>query len=154
MSNPNGHLVHGLSKHPLNAVWGEMKQRCGNTNCPGYKWYGGKGIKVCDEWVNDFKEFYDWAISNGYEKGLTIERKDPTGDYEPSNCTWLTLSEQQSNKTNTHYLSVNGETHSITEWSEITGIPRMTLTNRILSGLSPEKVIAVGDRRKRGAICV
>lgn len=147
MGNPKGHLVHGLHTHPLNAVWHTMKQRCENPNSRGFKWYGAKGISVCVAW-QDFKTFYDWAISSGYEKGLTIERKVPAGDYEPDNCIWLPLSEQQSNKTNTRYLTVDGETHSITEWSKLTGIPRSTLSNRVnLLGLSPEEALFPGDRR-------
>lgn len=150
MGNPNGHLTHGLYNHHLYAVWRGMKQRCNNPKCRGYKWYGAKGISVCAEWL-DFKNFYNWAISTGYEEGLTIERKDPTGNYAPSNCEWKTMSEQQTNKTNTHYLTVGDETHSITEWSKLTGIPRMTITNRILLGWSPDEVVT--GRRKRGASC-
>lgn len=152
MGNPNGHLIHGLHSHPLYAVWQTMKQRCENPNCRGYRWYGAKGIKVCAAW-HDFKTFYDWAVNNGYEHGLTIERKNHHGDYEPSNCEWITMSEQQSNKSSLHLLTVNGETHTVSEWSKLTGIPRTTLTNRILLGWSPSEVITPG-RRKRGAICV
>jgi len=73
-----------------------MKQRCYNPNNRSYKTYGGRGIKVCDEWRDNFMAFHDWAIANGYEEGLTIDRIDNDGDYEPNNCRWITLQENVS----------------------------------------------------------
>lgn len=78
-----------------------MKERCNNKNSNKYKSYGGRGIKVCDEWQHDFMKFYDWAISSGYKKGLTIERINVNGNYCPKNCTWITPQEQCYNKQNT-----------------------------------------------------
>ena len=70
-----------------------MKQRCNNPNRHNYDNYGGRGIKVCDEWKNDFQAFYDWAMANGYHDDLTIDRIDNDGNYEPNNCQWITLEE-------------------------------------------------------------
>ena len=75
-----------------------MKQRCYNPNSIGYKYYGAKGVSVCDEWKNDFLNFYNWAIKNGYSDNLTIDRINPFGNYEPSNCRWATYKEQANNK--------------------------------------------------------
>lgn len=84
---------HGGSTSKLYWVWDCMKQRCNNPNQRAYKWYGAKGIKVCEEWLNDFTAFQKWAYNNGYKEGLSIDRIDPTKDYSPDNCQWITLSE-------------------------------------------------------------
>ena len=90
--------IHGKYHTRLHGVWNCMKQRCNNPNNQKYKDYGGRGIKVCEEWLHDFQSFYDWAMSNGYADGLSIDRKDVNGDYEPSNCRWATMKEQRHNR--------------------------------------------------------
>jgi hypothetical protein len=75
-----------------------MKQRCANPNNQKYKDYGGRGIKVCEEWLHDFQSFYDWAIANGYADGLSIDRIDVNGNYCPENCRWVTMMEQRHNR--------------------------------------------------------
>ena len=75
-----------------------MKQRCNNPNNQKYKDYGGRGIHVCDEWMNDFQSFYDWAMANDYADGLSIDRIDVNGNYDPSNCRWATMMEQRHNR--------------------------------------------------------
>ena len=90
---------HGLTHHPLYRVWQRMKQCTTSPTHQDYSHYGARGIKVCEEWFNDFKCFYDWAMSHGYRPHLTIERKDVDGDYCPENCTWIPQSEQPRNTT-------------------------------------------------------
>ena len=84
---------HGVRRSRLYSIWSMMKQRCFNSNATKYADYGGRGITVCPEWKNNFKVFYDWAMSNGYRDNLTIDRIDSDKNYEPSNCQWITLSE-------------------------------------------------------------
>ena len=84
---------HGLHKHKLYAIYYQMLQRCYNPNSQRYKYYGGSGIHVCSEWQENFLEFYSWAINNGWEDGLSIDRVDNTKGYSPRNCEWVTVSE-------------------------------------------------------------
>ena len=140
---------HSLQNTRLYAVWKHMKERCLNSNAPRFHNYGGRGITICDEWKNDFKTFYDWAIANGYREGLTIDRIDNNGNYEPSNCRWISNLEQQRNRSDNHFLTYNGETKTISEWSEITGINANTLHSRIVyRGWSVEKSLTTIPNRK------
>lgn len=84
---------HGLHKHKLYAIYHGMLQRCYNPKSQRYKYYGSSGVSVCADWKEDFKAFYDWAINNGYEDGLSIDRLDSAEDYCPENCEWVTVSE-------------------------------------------------------------
>ena len=91
-------ISHGLSDTRLYNIWLGMKQRCYYPEHKDFHNYGGRGITVCEEWLNDFKAFYDWAIANGYREDLRIDRIDVNGNYEPSNCRWTTWREQRLNQ--------------------------------------------------------
>ena len=121
---------HGLCKTRLYRIWCAMLTRCSNSEFTEFDRYGGRGIKVCDEW-QEFLPFYEWAMANGYADNLTIDRIDNDGDYRPGNCRWATRSEQNNNTKKNHYITYNGKTHTIAEWSRITGIKYGTLINRI-----------------------
>lgn len=90
--------THGMTNTRLYDTWRAMKARCYNPANPNYKYYGGRGITICDEWKNDFPKFHDWAMSHGYAEDLTIDRINNDGNYEPSNCRWATTAEQNKNK--------------------------------------------------------
>lgn len=91
---------HGLYGTRLYSIWHDMNTRCYYEKTKCYKYYGGRGITICDEWKNNFVNFYNWAINNGYKDNLSIDRIDVNGNYEPSNCRWATMQEQQLNKRN------------------------------------------------------
>ena len=118
-----------------------MKGRCYNPNNNRYKYYGGRGITVCDEWKNDFMAFYDWSITHGWKEGLTIDRIDVNGNYCPENCRWIPLSDQMGNRTNSRYLTFNGETKTLAQWSKISGISSDTISNRLNRGWSVEDAL-------------
>lgn len=92
------HRTHGYSKTRLYRIYYKMRERCYRTDNDNYRWYGALGIKVCDEWLNSFQAFKNWSIENGYKDNLTIDRIDPTKNYEPSNCRWVSIQEQQKTR--------------------------------------------------------
>lgn len=94
----NEHRTHGMSKTRLYRIFYKMHERCYKPTNDNYKYYGGLGVKICDEWVNDFPAFKNWSLMNGYKEDLTIDRIDPSKDYEPNNCRWITIQEQQKNR--------------------------------------------------------
>lgn len=95
----NRSKTHGMSKTRLYRIWHNMKNRCFYTKDKHFNDYGGRGITVCDEWKNDFESFKKWSLSNGYSDELTIDRINNDGNYEPSNCRWVTMKEQCKNRT-------------------------------------------------------
>ena len=120
-----------------------MKGRCENPKADNYKYYGARGIKVCDIWEKNFENFYNWSIKNGYEENLTIDRIDVNGNYCPENCAWKTIKEQENNRRNNRVLMFNGIEKNVTEWSEELGINRETIYKRLRSGWSIEKTLTI-----------
>lgn len=118
---------HGLVNHPLHNIWCGMKERCQNANAENYEWYGGRGITVCDAWQS-FKPFYEWAVANGWQKGLTIDRINVDLPYEPSNCRFVSIREQFRNRRSNCYITVNGETHLQCEWEELLGLKKKIIS--------------------------
>lgn len=134
----------------LKQTYASMKDRCFDNTSKGYKWYGERGIIICDEWIgeNGFSNFCDWSLNNGFDLDLSIDRIDVNGNYSPENCRWVDMKTQQRNKRNTHYVTYNGETKSVGEWSEITGINYNTLLRRINNGWDIEKAMTKPGRKK------
>ena len=110
---------HKMSGTRIYETWQDMKRRCYNKQNARYDRYGGRGITVCDEWLNNFQSFYDWAISNGYSDDLTIDRIDNDGNYEPSNCRWSTAKEQCNNRGSNINITIGNATKSLMCWCEI-----------------------------------
>ena len=127
-----------------------MIQRCINKNILGYKDYGGRGINVCEEWMNKPWTFYEWALKNGYEKNLTIDRIDNNKGYYPENCRWVNDVVQANNKRNTKKYEYNNEYKTIREWSEILKVDYKKLRNRVCgSKFSIKEAIEVPPHQKR-----
>lgn len=123
--------THGMTNTRLHRIWAAMKARCCNENIPAYKYYGGRGITICDEWKDSFEKFYAWAVKSGYRDNLSIDRIDNNKGYSPENCRWATNKEQSNNQRSTRLLTYDGETHSLAEWADITGINYRTLIYRV-----------------------
>lgn len=131
---------HGLSKSKNWNVWQSMLQRCNNSNNKDYYNYGARGVKVCDEWM-EYINFYNWSMKNGYTDGVSIDRVNPNGNYEPSNCRWITNKMQQNNKRNNIHIIYEGTPLTLTELAEKTGINRDTLEMRYIRGDRQERLI-------------
>jgi len=143
------HTTHGKSYTRLFNIWIGMRQRCRDTALPEYPRYGGRGIKVCSEWDENFETFEKWAYENGYDDSLTIDRIDVNGNYEPSNCRWITMFEQQSNKRSNILLTYKGETRTAKEWSRITNISYSALIQRVHRGWDVERVLTTPWKQRR-----
>lgn len=144
--------THGKTDTRLFRIWSKMVARTEDPKQDHFDCYGGRGIRVCEEWRNSFQAFYDWAVNNGYKAGLSIDRIDVNGDYSPENCKWSTMKEQSRNRRSNVKLTYHGETMLMVEWSERTGIKFGTLWARIfVSGWTVEEAIEtpVGKRRRK-----
>ena len=131
---------HGKTNTRLYQIWRGIKKRCYVPTHKYYKHYGGRGIIVCDEWKNNFMNFYDWAVRNNYNEKLTIDRIDVNGNYEPNNCRWITQSEQLKNKTNNVYISYKGRTQTMSDWAKEFGLKQNVFRQRYILGWSMEKI--------------
>lgn len=118
----------------LHYIYYNIKQRCYNEKNPAYKYYGGKGITMCNEWLNDINTFCKWAIEKGYSDNLTIERIDVNGNYEPDNCKWITKTQQGYNKNNSVLYTINNQTKCLSEWCKIYDIDYHVVYKRLKRG--------------------
>ena len=128
--------THGMSKTRLYKCWAAMKKRCKHD--PNW---AGKGIKVCAEWENDPQAFMDWAMANGYDDSLTLDRIDVWGNYEPSNCRWADRRTQMNNTTTNVYITIGGVTKTATEWERESGVSASTIIHRYERGYSGEDLL-------------
>lgn len=136
-----GNTKHGQTGTRLYHILDAMKQRCYNKNHKHYKHYGARDVAVCDEWRNDFMNFHDWAVNSGYDDSLTIDRIDNNGNYEPNNCRWVDYTTQNNNRRNTVYLTYNGKTQTIKEWSKELNVNAKTLYTRNFKNWNVEDIL-------------
>lgn len=114
----------------LYVIWQQMRNRCNDRHNARYDRYGGRGIKVCDEWDNDYLTFHNWAIENGYSENLTIDRIDNDGNYCPENCRWATRTEQARNKSTNIKITIGNATKTMIEWCEIFNVDYKNAVSR------------------------
>ncbi|SMC38217.1 hypothetical protein SAMN02745168_0607 [Papillibacter cinnamivorans DSM 12816] len=126
--------THGQSLTPLYKIWSGMIRRCENQKAAEYHNYGGRGISICLEWRADFQSFFQWAKRSGYRNGLTIDRINNDGNYEPRNCRWATRKEQSRNMRTNHLVTYSGATKPISEWSEMFGVSAENIRRRLQDG--------------------
>lgn len=133
--------THGQTDTRINRIWRRMKARCNNPHVKDFPYYGGRGIKVCEEWSKSFETFRDWANANGYSDALTLDRIDTNKNYSPDNCRWVDRITQCRNKRANVLLTLYNITKTETEWSEICGLNRHTIRHRLDRGWSVEKTL-------------
>lgn len=143
-----------MSRNRMYSRFCSMHSRCYNTESRSYHRYGGRGIYVCERW-HDFENYY--ADLGDIPRGLSVDRIDNDGPYDPNNCRIATATEQARNKSNNHMVSLDGESKTVSEWSEITGLPRTAIRNRLQRGWSPEEALTTpnsgpGYRLRDGVI--
>ena len=128
----------------LLSIYHNMVNRCYNEKSINYKDYGGRGLKICSEWKSNYKAFKSWAIENGYNDFLSIDRIDVNCGYEPANCRWVDRTTQNNNKRNSIIITAFGKTLNAKQWSNETGIKYSTIISRYHRGLPPEDILRGG----------
>lgn len=141
-------VKHGFANERIYRIWQDIKSRCYNKNNKSYYRYGKRGILMCEEW-KDPKVFIKWAIANGYKDNLTIDRIDVNGNYEPTNCRWLTRQEQLKNTSRNIYITYNGETLCAQDWCNRFGLRNNVVIRRYRAGLPLEFVFQKGNIEKK-----
>ena len=142
--------THGLSKTRLYDTWGKIVQRCTNERNNHYKDYGGRGIKICDEWRRNFELFYEWSMNNGYRDDLTIDRINNDGNYEPDNCRWVDYNVQANNRRNNHYVEYEGRRYTVKELDRLLCNGAGLIARRLYKGWTMEEALTIpkGGYRK------
>jgi len=140
---------HGYSHTRIDHIYKSMISRCHKVDYSNknYLKYGAKGITVCEEWRQNKVAFFEWAFANGYKEDLTIDRIDPSKGYSPENCRWVSYITQNNHRKSNRFIEVDGESHTIAEWSRITGVKPGTIQHRISHGWnSRDAVYATTDK--------
>ena len=138
----NNFKTHGETKTRLYQIYAGIKKRCLNKNSYNYADYGGRGISICDQWLDSWESFRDWARTNGYSDELSIDRIDVNGNYTPDNCRWVGRVAQANNRRSSRHITYNNESHTIAEWAKILDIPYKRLHKWIYKGKTMEEIMA------------
>jgi len=146
--------THGETKTKLYQEWQGIKRRCYSPKDSMYHLYGGRGIKMCDQWKNSYEAFKEDVskLQHFGEPHMTLDRIDNNGDYEPSNVRWATWKEQGNNRRNNRKLTLNNETHTLSEWSEILNMNFNTLSHRYRQGWSDEAILTTPIKQPKGEV--
>lgn len=143
-------LVHEKTNTRLFTIWMNMKDRCYRNTSKSYSDYGGRGITICQEWLDDFMNFYNWAMANGYRDDLTIERKDVNGNYCPENCSWATMKEQENNRRNSVFYEINGIKCTLSEWCDKYNMDYKLVRERVKKGMDIVDALTIPKQKPFG----
>ena len=137
--------THGLTDTRLHTIWKNMRRRCFDHKNKNYKDYGGRGITICEDWM-EFINFYNWAIGNGYDDSLSLDRIDVNKGYCADNCRWVTQKEQCNNTRRNINVEINGEIHTLKQWTEILNLKYGTIASRVSRGWNPVDALTIPVR--------
>ncbi|GHV74229.1 hypothetical protein AGMMS49940_15310 [Spirochaetia bacterium] len=139
-------------KTRMYVIWNLMRQRCLNQKSTFYHRYGGRGITICKDWLDDYQNFKYWALKNGYADNLTLDRIDNDQGYSPDNCRWATAKEQADNRITNHKVTYRGKTQDVTQWAEELGMSAGVIFMRLFRGWSVERTFEQPVRKVRKAV--
>lgn len=151
LKEEGNNLKHGKCHDRIYDIYKAMIIRCEKEYSSGYKYYGERGISVCQEWKDSFQAFYDWSINNGYKENLTIDRIDTNGNYCPENCRWISMKEQNYNRRTSHKFEIDGVIYGMRELSSKIGISEQLIQSRLDHGWTLDEILNTpkGQRRKK-----
>lgn len=138
-------IAQGHASERIYRTWKKMHKRCSDPKSDRYKWYGGKGVNVCEEW-NDFLAFREWAMNHGYTDELTIDRIDSNGNYCPENCQWVGMKAQANNRSNNHIICYEGNKYTVVQLAEKHGLSPTTIYNRLKLNWNIDRIITTPER--------
>lgn len=144
-----GLYQHGLSGTRLHNIWRSMKDRCFNTNNKSYSFYGGRGISICTEWLNDFVPFFEWSNNNGYSDELTLDRIDINGNYCPENCRWIDRTKQANNTRRNVVITIDDETKTLSEWCKYLNLNYSSVQSRLHKGWELKLALTTPIRKSK-----
>lgn len=137
----------------LYRIWSGIRRRCYEETLDAYKYYGSRGITVCDDWKNDYSKFREWSLNNGYKDNLSIDRIDVNGNYSPENCRWIDAKTQANNRRNNVCITYHGKTQTVAQWAEETGMPYRRIEYRLKAGWEVQKIFDYkNERRNTGGV--
>jgi hypothetical protein len=143
-------ITHGKSSSRIYQTWWNMYRRCYDPKDKSYDRYGARGIRVCEEWLGSKESFFDWALSNGYEDSLTLDRKDGSKGYSPDNCRWATTKQQARNKSSNVWITYGGKTMLLNEWARYLKTYTANFYALMKKGLSPTEAVQYETARLSG----
>ena len=138
----------GVQNERLYGVWHSMKQRCYDSNRKDYPRYGARGIRVCDDWFENYSAFKEWALKNGYKRGLQIDRINNDGNYTPKNCRWVPPRENSLNKSNKTIINCAGKSMNLSKWAELLGVTHQAIHYHVLAGDVDTYIKRIANERR------
>ena len=139
-------------RNRVRTIWHGIKQRCYNPGHTHYHRYGGRGIIMCDEWKNNFSTFYYWAIDNGYAENLSIDRISNDGNYEPTNCQWVTIAENCKKQSTNKFITYNGKTQIMADWAREFSMHQSVFFTRLKKGFTMEEISKMPPSKSKNVL--